>query len=189
MGADIHSFVEIKKDGKWELFENEVFPDYRDKKTSDPFGHRNYSVFGFLADVRNYSHCKPICEPKWLPEDSEYLNSQSDHGFNWLGEKGTSTKRHDILEDGNYHSYSWLTLKELIDFDYDSTFEDRRITINHFNEYGGVIGSNGSGISEVGGGSIISYREHLGESFFEDLKILKTLGDPENIRIIFYFDN
>lgn len=183
MGADIHSFVEIKKNDKWELFEEEVFPDYGDKKVSDPFGWRSYSVFGFLADVRNYSNCKPISENKGLPNDSEYLNSPSDYDDDWYGKKTTSTKKDDIRNDGNYHSFSWLTLKELLDFDYDSTFEDLRYTKQEGNYY------NGAAVAKTGEGKTISYREHLGSGFFEDLEVLKTLGNPEEVRIVFYFDN
>lgn len=54
MGCDIHSFAEVRKDGKWIRVEEPVFDGLGDKKTSEPFGWRSYSTFGFLADVRNY---------------------------------------------------------------------------------------------------------------------------------------
>lgn len=190
MGADIHSFVEIRKEGKWELFEEEVFPVYKDEKIDSPFNWRSYSLFGFLADVRNYSNCKPISENKGLPDDSEYLNSPSDYDYDWLGLKTTSTKKDDIRNDGNYHSFSWLSLKELLDFDYDSTFEDLRYTSELVNDKGIVYGSNGAAVAKPGEAKKISYREHLsGSGFFEDLEVLKTLGAPEDVRVVFYFDN
>ena len=190
MGADIHSFVEIRKEGKWELLEEKVFPGYNEEKLSEPFRWRSYSLFGFLADVRNYSNCKPISENKGLPYDSEYLNSESDDNFGYGGQKGTATKKDDIRNDGNYHSFSWLSLKELLDFDYDSTFEDLRYTSQLVNDKGIVYGSNGAAVAKLGEGKNISYREHLsGSGFFEDLEVLKTLGFPEDVRVVFYFDN
>lgn len=184
MGVDIHSFVEIKKEGKWELFDEDVFPDYGDKKIDSPFNWRSYSLFGFLADVRNYSNCKPISENKGLPDDSEYLNSESDDNYGYGSQKGNRTIKDNIREDGNYHSFSWLTLKELIDFDYDSTFEDLRYTKQEGNCY------NGAAVAKTAEGKKISYREHLsGSGFFEDLEILKTLASPEDVRVVFYFDN
>ena len=49
MGADIHSFAEIKKNNVWEIIEEEIFPEYENKKSTEPFGWRSYAVFGFLA--------------------------------------------------------------------------------------------------------------------------------------------
>lgn len=190
MGADIHSFVEIRKENKWELFEEDVFPVYKDEKIDSPFNWRSYSLFGFLADVRNYSNCKPISENKGMPDDSEYLNSESDDNFGYGGQKSTTTKKDDIRNDGNYHSFSWLSLKELLDFDYDSTFEDLRYTRELVNDKGIVYGSNGAAVANPGEGKIISYKEHLsGSGFFDDLEVLKTLGAPEDVRVVFYFDN
>jgi hypothetical protein len=62
MGCDIHSAVEIKREGKWEKV-GDIFPledfmkEYHNKEFgSEPFDWRSYGMFGFLANVRNYSH-------------------------------------------------------------------------------------------------------------------------------------
>jgi hypothetical protein len=34
-----------------------------------------------------------------------------------------------------------------------------------------------------------AYREFLGENFFKHLEILKTFGAPDEVRIVFAFDN
>ena len=60
MGIDITTFVEARRDGVWEL----VFED-----RNEELFWRNYSIFGFLADVRNYSHSPVIAEARWLPDD------------------------------------------------------------------------------------------------------------------------
>ena len=109
-------------------------------------------MYGFLANVRNYSRVPPISEPRGLPEDiSEDVKSESEEY--WSG-------------DG--HSHSWVSLKELLDFDYEKTFEDRRCE---------------------GDGEVVSFKKFLGEQFFAQIEILKTLGDPEDVRIVFFFDN
>ena len=93
MGCDIHTVVEIKINDEWEeiLF--------------SPFYYRSYSIFGFLANVRNYSMVPSISEPRGLPDDcSEYIKECLIYN----------------------HSHSWLSIDELKNFNYDVTFEDRR---------------------------------------------------------------
>lgn len=201
MGCDIHSFAEKKENGKWIPVENVDGRDTawgtffaRSEKYFAPFNWRNYSMFGFLADVRNYSHCTPIADTRGLPIDSEYLNSVSTHAYETNPMSGIAipeNERETVMQDirdGGYFGFSWLTLKELLDFDYDKTFWDRRISRITYNEYGGSY-TNGAAIAEEGEGETISYRQHLGEEFFKDLEILKTFGEPENVRVVFYFDN
>lgn len=100
MGCDIHLYVEIKENGKWKHGQkkedkyNEGFFDvpYEQKLFTD----RNYTLFAFLANVRNYGYIKPICESKGLPLDiSKDLKIISE---SW-GEDG--------------HSHSFFTLEEL----------------------------------------------------------------------------
>lgn len=177
MGCNIHSFAETKVNGKWEKV-GEHFSlgewekkCYKKEKNDSPFDWRSYSMFAFLADVRNYDHCEPISEPKGIPDDvckeikSEYEDWKSDA-----------------------HSSSYLTLKELLDFDYDKVFWNRRISRTTHNE-NGVSYTNGASLAEEGEGSIVTYRENLGDFFFTHLSELKKLGDPENVRIVFWFDN
>src|SRR5580704_8525539 len=72
MGCDIESWVEIYDPAtdKWtavrhafptSAFERSVsLPDF----VSVPFRTRDYGLFGFLANVRNYSCCVPLDEPR-----------------------------------------------------------------------------------------------------------------------------
>ena len=177
MGCDIHSFVETKIDGKWQRFEKEVFKDsYSDNRLTEyPFDWRSYSMFGFLADVRNYSHCKPISAPKGLPDDSEYLNTplKEPENYSYYGyDNGTAyTIKGKIECDADYHSLSWLTFKELLDFDYEKTFWDRRVSKTTHYPNGGTF-TNGAALAEKGEGKTITYREHLGEGFFRDIDVI-----------------
>lgn len=153
MGCDIHSYVEKRNEnGKWENIEYE------------PFRHRTYNVFGFLADVRNYSNIPPISEPRGLPTDVS---------------KEIKKQRKIWNSDG--HSDSWLSIKELVDFNYDSLIEDQRVTIQT-----GPNTFNGGATCNPGEGKITTYRNFLGDSFFEDLQKLQDLGAE---RIVFWFDN
>jgi hypothetical protein len=34
----------------------------------------------------------------------------------------------------------------------------------------------------------ITLKQHLGRNYFETLEVLKTLGKPENVRVIFGFE-
>ena len=155
MGCDIHSYAEKKVNGKWEKVSDQFSLDEFDKKWygkekgDNPFGWRNYSIFAFLAGVRNYDHCTPISEPKGLPDDiSDEVKEKAD---DW---------------DGDGHSHSFLTVKELSDFDYGKTFFDDR------------------------GKETETYSNFLGKQFFDDLEILKNLDEnPENVRVVFWFDN
>lgn len=60
-----------------------------------------------------------------------------------------------------YHSHSWVLLRELLDVDYDT-----QLTL-----YGTTL------------------RVQFGDEYFEALDELKILGDPEDVRIIFWFDS
>jgi hypothetical protein len=172
MGVDIHTIVEVKKDGKW--IEAQM----------DVFGWRSYAIFGFLANIRNYSESEYLTNHRGFPDDSEYLNEipyPSDSIW-----AGNETNR-QWINQGDYFGKGYLLLSELLAFDYNKTFWDRRIT-KPIMQGDRVVGYNGAARAEEGEGQIISYKEHLGQYFFDDLDKLKTLGEPENVRVIFYFD-
>lgn len=154
MGCDIHSFAE-KKDanGIWK-----IIPDL------SPFDWRSYALYGWLANVRNYSGLVPISERRGLPE-AVSLEVKDKHA----------------LWDCDAHSTSWLTVEELLAFDYDQPCEDRRVSRQ--------IGPNhwdGGQTCEAGEGRMTTYREMFGERLFEDLEKLKAAGAE---RVVFWFDN
>lgn len=189
MGADIHSFTEVRREGKWDRIDEPIFQKgYDGKNSTSPFDWRSYSMFGFLADVRNYSYCVPLAEPRGLPKDSDYLNEFLEKPVSYAYAYHDNGKAYTVgqeLElDMDYHSHSYFTLKELLDFDYNQEMWDRRVT-----KQTGPNSWNGAALAEDGEGEIITYRSHLGDSFFEDIESLKTLGNPEDVRVVFYFDN
>jgi hypothetical protein len=152
MGCDIHSYTEKKTEQGYESV------DFA------PFDWRSYGMYAFLAGVRNYSGITPIAEPRDLPDDVSSAVKQ--HAEDWNG-------------DG--HTHSWLSVKELTEFDYDQMMEDRRVTKQ--------ISANcwsGAQTCEAGEGTTQTYREFLGNGYFNDLEKLKILGAD---RIVFWFDN
>jgi hypothetical protein len=106
MGCDIHPVIEVYEDGDWTAVQSERFQDYEDR----PFpisvlGGRNYHRFSLLADVRNHylEHKVAALFPqRGLPADCSEQSSD------------------ELREDGDIHSITYFTLRELIDVDWDS---------------------------------------------------------------------
>jgi hypothetical protein len=159
MGCDIHCEAhKVNEDGSYTVLD------------FSPFDWRCYGLFGFLANVRNYSCVPPIAEsrglPEWVTRQKEQKEPYSMYGCH---------DENDYFSFGE-HSFTYLMVAELLNFDYDSTFEDRRCSIN----------GNGGSTCDVGQGTIVSFREFLGEGFFEDLETLKELNANA---IVFGFDS
>lgn len=113
MGTDIHMIAEVRKNGVWQTILDNIFVEREgtqfEAQTCVPYGDRNYNLFAILADVRNGTgfagirtgeKFNPISEPKGYPEDI------SEESYNFLG------------DDWGHHSASYLTLKEIFDFDW-----------------------------------------------------------------------
>lgn len=101
MGTDIHGRLQTR-------FQNERYAD------AGPIeDDRNYRVFAMLAGVRNgygFAGCKtheslvPISEPRGLPDDLGWKDRWKDIEY-------------DACDFGD-HSYSWVTLREILDWPY-----------------------------------------------------------------------
>lgn len=145
MGCDIHVRAE-KRDqtGNWICIDN----------TDAPFDRRSYSKFAFIAGVRNMSKIKPISIPRGLPDDVTPIV-------------------HDEFKSWGIdaHSESWLTIDELLNFDYNQIIEDFRHARPNLD--GKIVGN------------FVSLSEYLGQYFFEELKQLQNIGAD---RIVFWFD-
>lgn len=108
MGCDIHTMVDIWENGQWVLCKGHYSP------FTDEAGYpRDYNTFSFLANIRNEVGCPYISEPRGLTEErKEETKEESYHG-------------HSNYYD-SYHSHSWITLKELLEYDYKKLFKDER---------------------------------------------------------------
>lgn len=120
---------------------------------------RNYDVFGFLGSVRNYGDVEPICEMRGLPTDA---SDELKARF------GVDDPWNDNFGE------SWLSFRELIDHDYEREVEDC---------------GDGRNTVPRGQGKKKTLREFLGEGFFDDLEKMKSVDNPDDWRIVFWFSN
>jgi hypothetical protein len=168
MGCDIHPYAEVRSGGQWHWAHN-IDPNHDPAhpwEMDEVFPDRNYAWFGFLADVRNYSHSPVIAEPRGLPDD---VSPELIDKFDPLGWA---------------HSHSWLTLAELLAYDYDQIIWDRRVT-----KQTGSNSWDGAALADEGEGRHLPLREFLGQRFFDRIALLSVLGDPQDVRVVFWFDS
>jgi len=192
MGCDIHTYVETRKTSKhkWRLLNKEHFSkfDYSLKafiknSTSSPFSSRHYALFGVLAGVR-YNDIKSFGKPKGIPDDVSY-----------------SVGKFWKAEEGDAHSASHLSVKELIEFNFfeemeydDSFYEEFSI---HPHKFGNTFGNRVVCIEKERPKNIYMHKKYkqtlkafIGELFFVQLDEMCDLHqDPENVRLVFWFDN
>lgn len=186
MGCDIHLYVEKKTKGKWQHIAGNFYDS------------RNYETFAILADVRNGNGIKPISPPKGLPIDvSKAVRQESD---NW-GRDG--------------HSHSYLTMQELSGFDWKQVVYIGGIVDEQdyhlFKKTGhppqswcqGVSGPNIEVVTpeemekpNTNGKDRFCrirwpmvYNDEVDSGFVEMLEELKEMGKPDEVRIVFWFDN
>lgn len=196
MGCDIHLFTEEKKTinnkKKWVNTDNWILNHYYDENNrsdgekyiiNPAYKGRNYALFSMLADVRNYSDNKPISKPKGLPDDvSDVVKYESD----MFGSDG--------------HSHSYFTMKELYEY-----YEKNKVV-----KLSGLVDEEGAKEIEAG-----NYPEWFCQSSNQEGLVFKeweqenlplknfiqtieehfkklysrTKENPENYRIVFWFDN
>lgn len=161
MGCDIHFYVEKKVDGKWVTADTwyddkynpgqkSIYPeDFMDRTKGPIYSDRNYDLFGILANVRNGSGFAgvntgngfvPIHELRGVPEDScEEIRNSSEE---W---------------DADGHSHSWVTVQELMEYDWTRTTTKRGwVSPKEFGRFV-LEGKPSSWSGGVGGGGI----EHI----------------------------
>ena len=215
MGCDIHLFVERLVQGKWthvpapatwdhwELKHVEK-PDaetgsYRNNGTW--FSNRDYALFAFLADVRNYHGQKPLAKPRGVP-----------------GDASREVKRERRRRGVDGHSASRFTLAELrAGLDGLVVREGGRMSPSTYETWkakGGYYPESwykwSSGIAEtLTEGKYLARREtgtlpdrpfdievaweipgkHAFSAFEAFLNEIEKLGPPNKVRVVFWFDN
>lgn len=122
--------------------------DWNQRLTDSPYTGRNYRLFAVLAGVRNDYGIEPIAEPRGVPDDvskdvlKEYVYEVLDHeptddeqearrccsaanAERWI-RNGSShwIEKGRILSGPDWHSASWLTLRELLAYDWHRPFGD-----------------------------------------------------------------
>ncbi len=113
------------------------------------YNGRNYALFTILAGVRTREPFMPISPRKGVSNDASYLFKS------WIEEYGP---------DG--HSASWLTLKELQDFNWDQE----------------VVSHYGNTYREASG----NFQDTI--EYMEEIRKERNLTS-EDVRFCFFFDN
>lgn len=169
MGTTITTQVQIKRGSEWVDYNAPIFTVYG-KETSQPFSEQNYGLFGFLADVRNYAFSPVLSAVRGLPKVEEpSLGDAWEDAF-------MATEWEAWPDHGDNHSGTWFLVSELLEFDYDIEFENRRDESYSHND-----------ALVKGQGSVTTVREHIGQYFFDDIEKLKSVGNPEQIRVVISF--
>jgi hypothetical protein len=153
-------------------------------KLKEPLNlNRDYDMFGILAEVRNYVNAKPISEQKGFPKDA-------------------SVKVRQYYEDYNDgHSASFLTWKEISEYDWNQVSTDGRISV--------VDVATGEELYKASYGSEWEDKEKLAkeghrlenkqrvmkdlismgyQALFDKMKVLSEKYGAENVRLVFWFD-
>ena len=206
MGTDIHLIVEQKRNGKWKRVDppasyprdpwvlkqikeyeerqtdaeradpNGMYAYYIEKRDRDWYSHRNYRVFSILADVRNghgFAGVKtgegfvPISQPKGLPPDCSCYNGDDNDPKNGREPFGFG-----------YHSFSWLTVKELLDYDWQQIANNCGvISWEEFvkRQETGFTGEPNGWSGSIGGGGIVTLEEAEAKKEYESEKALKAV--------------
>lgn len=195
-------WAEVRKRTGWEQI-GHVFDEPKwmktEEKTDQPYSGRNYNLFAMLADVRNRFDINGRA-PRGVPTDAtaEYLEEVEEWG-------------------GDGHSHSWLTLAELEAYDWDQTVRmGGFVTAKEYEVFKkegrpqgycqGVGGGNVRRIDNSNMDDLIkrgkatesdythvewdkSYRDAAGEAWWKTMADLRALGSPDDVRIVFFFDN
>jgi hypothetical protein len=161
MGCDIHAMIEKK--AKHYVWVN----------CGDPEIGRDYELFAVIGNVRNGNGAPFIAKDRGLPIDC------TDEFESWHSEYGSDA-----------HSCSWVTLKEMKEFDLNQEYEDARLVL--------ARDENGN-ITECCGGTTMRHMGRIGktkifatfgsERWDALIKKMETFGGDEDVRLVFFFDN
>jgi hypothetical protein len=200
MGTDIHCFAERRTPKGWEPIC--TGRDRRDgtRRLLDFYcgQERNYNLFAILAGVQRLTNggFEPVVPPRGFPPDvSPGQTPDPDSG-------------------GFYHNATWLTLKELLDFDWHGKQRLFRGWVNaeqfrlfrqngrpqQFIEESARLVDNdemdrliAAGTDTTGVQTLIEfgipYGEFAGPFLTETLPLLQKYGRPEDVRLVLYFDS
>ena len=125
---------------------NEPENEWNRRLTDSPYSGRNYRLFAVLAGVRNDYGIRPIAKPRGVPDDvspkvlKEYVltvvperTAENEEervctardAERWVaGGSSVWIEEGRMVTNPDWHSASWLTLRELLAFDWAGGFRD-----------------------------------------------------------------
>jgi hypothetical protein len=212
MGCDIHLQVQRRNSkGKWKTVEklparacswcSGTGKNKRDESCfscsgtgtdTTPYDDRNYTTFGVLAGVRNYD-VTPIAHARGLPDgmdnDSDYYG---DHSFTWLtlAELLAHDWGHEIEHGGLVNAPTYVKWMEAGRRDWPEEWcQGTSGTVVSIVEMQALIAK---GEATPGHYTKVTWTKTLADScmsFCQFMESLRTVGEPEDVRIVFGFDN
>lgn len=184
MGCDINMYAETKNftTGKWEKVGAIWQSEYSVEMTDQIYQDRDYELFGLLAGVRGTSGHWPIVNDRKFEFPTDISNDIKSLFDEWI--------------DDNYKP-CYYTLKELLSYDWDKHFlmtkmVDRKDAIyclvnKTLPETWCIPAEWGENTDYIDFSWLHPYKEL---SFYKQtIPRLIELGDPENVRIVFWFNN
>ncbi|MBI5546485.1 MAG: hypothetical protein HY901_21600 [Deltaproteobacteria bacterium] len=176
MGCDIHSWLERREGGRW-VYATRLSDD--PDQEIDAYNERRYSTFAVLAGVRNYDELQPIRTPRGLPPD--------------VSPEGTK-RAAEWADDA--HSHGWFSLRELLDFDWTRhfvssdmcTFDEarERFCAETLAQSQCFVRPDSDRVHYP---KLTSYAEACDYFLSTVIPTMAALGAPDNVRIVFHFDN
>ena len=188
MGTDIHYWAERRTESGWEQCPLDFYCG----------DERNYALFAILADVKRMTNggFEPIAPPRGFPPDSPLAAKSTEGG------------------GGYYHNETWLSLRELLDFPWHEKkrefrgwvdaeqyqvfkktgqpqrFVDQTADLVSNEEMDRLLREGGKTegfLTMITFG--IPYAAFAGPFVTETLPKLQTLGSPDDVRLVMFFDS
>lgn len=166
MGTDIHAVFQVKKDGEWV----DIPSEFQE--------HRNYGLFGWLADVRNGrgfagvllgQPVVPLQKARGLPCDftmRAHPNEKDYGGGNeyhrvprevfdasWRAKYADGTDE-DLFVWMGYHDHGWLSFDEILAAPASKAWKTGVIDIASFNEWDGQSPPPNGWSGSIGGRNV-----------------------------------
>ena len=210
MGCDIHLHVERKTEGTWEQVPPPKGWSERDLAVVDReieswegdwFGDRNYALFAWLADVRNSHGNPPLAPERGLPSDvSAKVKEESDgwdggHSHSWFtvaelmaGLESLVVKHAGLVKEDVYNK--WKASGESFPEEWCQGSSAPAITEAEYRQ--GVRPELRPALAWAGFYVRCAWEVTGKESFVRFVKLLgelTKLGTPDDVRIVFWFDN
>jgi hypothetical protein len=201
------------RDNRITVTEHKTEEDDMEWWQSEPLDARNYTLFAYLAGVRNYQDVTPISEPKGAAkheqQDGEWVHVEGDF---CPSDASSEAKKFMDSYSVDGHSHSWLTLAELEAWGVDEEIEfngwvnDKTYwkLVEAGYERGGTVGPAAYYYERVDDDGYFkatnqvfwrgSKSDMLGQEFRNMIQIFRQLKEEkdissDDIRVLFFFDN
>lgn len=171
MGCDMHEHFEVRTSEGWKRIQvredlnwDTATPQEEEAYWSLPlFIGRDYDLFAVLAGVRNRLNVRPIVACRGIPGDASAEVREA-----WT----------QAEHSPEVHSPSWLSLDELLTFDWDQPLVH--------------LETEAAQDAPWAQREIVTYRDAVADTNFMTqglAELQKFVDDPRDLRMVFWFDS